>query len=91
MQLGKALEEPEIGLSALRRVGVSFTEEQKEQIKVLDFVGKKMESQAIMMKALNEQVGGAGVSAAGGLAGALDTLNEEFTVFLENNKLTKIE
>ena len=90
MQLGKALEEPEIGLSALRRVGVSFTEEQKEQIKVLDFVGKKMESQAIMMKALNEQVGGAGVSAAGGLAGALDTLNEEFTVFLENNKLTKI-
>ena len=90
MQLGKALEEPEIGLSALRRVGVSFTEEQKEQIKVLDFVGKKMESQAIMMGALNEQVGGAGVSAAGGLAGALDTLNEEFTIFLENNVLTKV-
>ncbi len=89
MQLGKALEEPEIGLSALRRVGVSFTEEQKEQIKVLDFVGKKMESQAIMMKALNEQVGGAGVSAAKGMAGAMDSLNEEFTLFIENNALTK--
>ncbi len=89
MQLGKALEEPEIGLSALRRVGVSFTEEQKEQIKVLDFVGKKMQSQAIMMKALNEQVGGAGVSAAKGMAGAMDSLNEEFTLFIENNALTK--
>ena len=89
MQLGKALEEPEIGLSALRRVGVSFTEEQKEQIKVLDFVGKKMESQAIMMKALNEQVGGAGKSAAKGMAGAMDSLNEEFTLFIENNALTK--
>ena len=90
MQLGKALEEPEIGLSALRRVGVSFTESQKEQIKVLDFTGKKMESQAIMLKALNEQVGGAGVNAADGLAGALDTLNEEFTIFLENNALTRV-
>ena len=30
LQLGKALEEPEIGMSALRRVGVSFTEQQKE-------------------------------------------------------------
>ena len=90
MQLGKALEEPEIGLSALRRVGVSFTQSQKEQIKVLDFTGKKMESQAIMLKALNEQVGGAGVNAADGLAGALDTLNEEFTIFLENNALTRI-
>ena len=33
MQLGKALEEPEIGLSALRRVGVSFTEDQKERLR----------------------------------------------------------
>lgn len=89
IQLGKALEDPAVGLSALKRVGVSFTEEQKELIQTLDFVGKKAESQAIMLKALNEQVGGAGVEAAGGLAGALDTLNEEFTIFLENNFLTK--
>ena len=90
LQLGKALEEPEVGLSALRRVGVSFTEQQKEQIKTLDFLGKKQEAQAIILKALNEQVGGTGVNAAKGLAGALDTLNEEFTLFIENNTLTKV-
>ena len=90
LQLGKALEEPEIGLSALRRVGVSFTEQQKEQIKTLDFLGKKQEAQAIILKALNEQVGGTGVNAAKGLAGAIDTLNEEFTIFIENNNLVKI-
>jgi hypothetical protein len=77
-------------LSALRRVGVSFTEQQKEQIKTLDFLGKKQEAQAIILKALNEQVGKTGVRAAEGLAGALDTLNEEFTLFIENNTLTKV-
>tara|TARA_R110001592_G_scaffold58288_1_gene176719 strand:- start:674 stop:2656 length:1983 start_codon:yes stop_codon:yes gene_type:complete len=90
MQLGKALEEPEIGLSALRRVGVSFSKSQKDLIKNFDFMGEKIKSQEIMLKALNEQVGGAGINAADGLSGALDTLNEEFTIFLENNSLTKI-
>ena len=90
MQLGKALEEPEVGLSALRRVGVSFSKSQKDLIKNFDFMGEKIKSQEIMLKALNEQVGGAGINAADGLSGALDTLNEEFTIFLENNALTTI-
>jgi hypothetical protein len=90
MQLGKALEEPEIGLSALRRVGVSFSKSQKDLIKNFDFMGEKIKSQEIMLKALNEQVGGAGINAADGLSGALDTLNEEFTIFLENNALTRV-
>ena len=33
MQIGKALESPEIGLTALRRSGVSFSQEQVKQIK----------------------------------------------------------
>jgi len=89
MQLGKALEEPEVGLSALRRVGVSFTEQQKDQIKTLDFMGEKLKAQTILLGALEEQVGDAGEAAAGGLAGAMDSLNEEFTIFIENNALTK--
>ncbi|MDB4614791.1 hypothetical protein OAH18_03770, partial [bacterium] len=87
LQLGKALEEPEIGLSALRRVGVSFNEQQKEQIKVLSLTGRQMEAQAIIIKALKEQVGGAGAGAAGGLAGAYDTLKENMALFFENNAL----
>ena len=90
LQLGKALEEPEIGLSALRRVGVSFTEEQKEQIKVLSLTGRQQEAQALIIKALKEQVGGAGVGAAGGLAGAFDTLGENITLFFEKAEAGKI-
>ena len=87
VQLGKALEEPEIGLSALRRVGVSFTEAQKEQIKVLSLTGQQAKAQALIIKALKEQVGGAGEGAAGGLAGAFDTLGENITLFFEKAEL----
>ena len=89
LQLGKALEEPEIGLSALRRVGVSFTEQQKEQIKVLAMTGRQMEAQAIIIKTLKEQVGGAGEGAAGGLAGAYDTLGENLNLFFERSATGK--
>ncbi len=89
MQLGKALEEPEIGLSALRRVGVSFTTQQKEQIKTFDFLGQKIKAQTVLLGALKGQVEGVAKDAATGLSGQLDTLNEEFTIFIENNRLTK--
>jgi len=85
LQLGKALEEPEIGLSALRRVGVSFNEQQKEQIKVLSMTGRQMEAQTLIIKALKEQVGGAGEGQAGGLAGAYDTLGENLNLFFERS------
>ena len=85
LQLGKALEEPEIGLSALRRVGVSFTKQQKDQIKVLSMTGRQMEAQTLIIKALKEQVGGAGAGAAGGLAGAYDTLKENINLFFERS------
>jgi hypothetical protein len=87
LQLGKALEEPEIGLSALRRVGVSFSEEQKEMIKVMSLTGRQAEAQAMILKALKEQVGGAGEGAAGGLAGAFDTLGENITLFFEQSAI----
>ena len=87
LQLGKALEEPEIGLSALRRVGVSFTEQQKEQIKVMSLTGRQAEAQQMILKALKEQVGGAGEGAAGGLSGAFDTLGENMTLFFEKSKI----
>ena len=85
-QLGKALEDPIIGLGALRRVGVSFTDAQKEMIKVLVMTGKKAEAQRIILDALNQQVGGAGVKAATGLAGAMDSLKENMDIFFENTK-----
>ena len=85
-QLGKALEEPIVGLGALRRVGVSFSESQKEQIKLFELTGQKVKAQEIILKALNEQVGGAGVKAAQGLAGAIDSVQEKFAMFFEETK-----
>jgi len=86
-QLGKALEDPILGLGALRRVGVSFTDAQKEMIKVLTMTGRKAEAQRIILDALDEQVGGAGVKAATGLAGAVDSLREKLDIFFERSKL----
>jgi hypothetical protein len=87
VQLGKALEEPIVGLGALRRVGVSFTDAQKDLIKSLTNTGRIAEAQEIILKALNTQVGGAGIEAAKGLAGAIDTLTENITIFFEESKL----
>ena len=85
-QLGKALEDPIVGLGALRRVGVSFTDAQKEMIKVLTMTGRKAEAQRIILDALDQQVGGAGVKAASGLAGAIDSLGENMDIFFERTK-----
>ena len=87
VQLGKALEEPIVGLGALRRVGVSFTDAQKDLIKSLTNTGRIAEAQEIILKALNTQVGGAGIEAAKGLAGAIDTLTENITIFFEESKI----
>lgn len=84
MQLGKALEDPTLGLTMLRRVGVSFTEQQREQIKVMTEAGRIAEAQGEILKVLRDQVGGTGkAEAGGGLAGAFDTLTENVNLFME--------
>lgn len=62
--LGKALDNPTQGLSALSRVGVSFTEQQKEQIKVMQEAGNMAGAQGIILDALKSQFGGAALAAA---------------------------
>jgi phage-related protein len=58
MQLGKALEDPIAGLGALRRVGVSFSEAQREQIKEMVEAGDVMGAQKMILDELEKQVGG---------------------------------
>jgi phage-related protein/predicted ATPase len=57
-QLGKALQDPIKGLTALGRSGVTFTNAEKEKIKALVESGKTLEAQTIIMKAVETQVGG---------------------------------
>ena len=76
LQLAKALEEPTIGLTALRRSGISFNEQQKEQIQLLVESGKQFEAQRIILDVVSGQLGGVAADSAQGFAGQIDTLNE---------------
>jgi hypothetical protein len=57
-QLGKALNDPIKGISALSRSGVTFTDQEKEKIKVLVESGKLLEAQDMILSAIEKQVGG---------------------------------
>lgn len=58
LQLGKALEDPAIGMTALTRVGVTFSEVQKVIIKDLVKEGKIREAQVVLLKTVEGQVKG---------------------------------
>lgn len=72
VQLGKALNDPIKGLTALSRSGVSFTEQQKEQIRVLQESGDLMGAQGIILQELRGEFGGAAEAANSGFHGALE-------------------
>jgi hypothetical protein len=57
-QLGKALQDPIKGLTALTRSGVTFTKQEKENIKVLVQSGQTLKAQDLILKAIETQVGG---------------------------------
>jgi hypothetical protein len=77
LQVAKALEAPEVGLTALQRSGTRFTDAQKTQVKAMVAANKTAEAQAFILKELQRQYGGASEEAAKGFAGAMDTLGEE--------------
>lgn len=83
LQLGKALEDPATGLTALRRSGVSFTQAEQDLIKSLQESGRAFEAQSLILDKVRQQVGGAGAGEAGGLSGAVDTLSQRWGEFLE--------
>jgi hypothetical protein len=58
VRLGKALNDPIAGISALTKVGVSFTTQQKEQIKALVEQGDVLSAQKIILSELQSEFGG---------------------------------
>lgn len=64
IMIGKALNDPAKGLSALSKAGIQFTDSQKETIKSLQKGGDVAGAQAIMLAELNKQFGGAAAAAA---------------------------
>jgi hypothetical protein len=85
IQVGKALQDPISGVTALRRVGVMLTDEQEKQIKKFMEVGDKASAQKIILKELETEFGGLatamGETSEGKMAqfaNALDDLKEKF-------------
>jgi hypothetical protein len=98
IQLGKALNDPIKGVTALQKVGVTFTAQQKEQIKAMVQSGNTMGAQKIILGELNKEFGGTAKAAAdpmqrlsvimGNLAeqigGAVMPAIDEFANFMAN-------
>lgn len=74
MMLGKALNDPVKGVSALGRAGVQFTKEQKDQIKTLVESGRTMDAQKMILKELETQFGGSAEAAGKTFGGRLNIL-----------------
>lgn len=71
IQLGKALNDPIKGITALSRVGVSFTKQQKDQIKTLVKSGRTMDAQKIILDELAKEFGGTAKAAGDTFEGSL--------------------
>jgi hypothetical protein len=71
IQLGKALNDPIQGVTALRRVGVQLTDTQEAQIKKFTELGQIQKAQKIILGELETQVGGAARAATAG-AGSIE-------------------
>lgn len=69
IRVGKALQDPIRGATALRRVGVNLTEQQQKQIKTLVDSNRLYDAQQLILKELSKEFGGS-FAAAGATATA---------------------
>lgn len=74
MQLGKALNDPVKGITALTRSGVSFTDSQKETINTMMNLGDVAGAQKIILEELANEFGGAAADKAKTFQGRVDAL-----------------
>lgn len=84
IQLGKALNDPIKGVSALADVGVTFTEEQKNQIKTMMDMNDVAGAQTVILKELQREFGGAAEAAGSSLSGKLSIAKQKFEELKES-------
>jgi hypothetical protein len=77
VQVGKALNDPVQGITALQRVGVSFTEDQKRVVESLVEMGDTSEAQRLILKELERQFGGSAAAAAQTFSGQMTVMTEQ--------------
>lgn len=84
IQVGKALQDPILGISALRRVGVNFSADQKEVVKNLVETGRTAEAQKLILKELATEFGGSSTEAAKTFGGQLKQLRNSLSEVAED-------
>jgi hypothetical protein len=75
IQLGKALNDPINGVTALRRVGVTLTDQQQKQIETLVKQNKLYDAQKIILNELSTEFGGSAAAQAATFSGQLTILS----------------
>ena len=83
LQVGKALNDPILGVTALRRQGVQLTKTQEKQIKTFVALGQQEKAQAIILKELNTEFGGSAEAAAKAGTGGFTILANKMKDFKE--------
>jgi len=81
--LGKALNDPVEGITALKRVGVQLTEAQEDQIASMVEMNDMAGAQAIILREINSQMGGVAEAAGDTLAGKLTIAKNRLLDFAE--------
>jgi phage-related protein len=76
--LGKALNDPVKGITALTRVGVTFTDEQKKTIDAMVKTGDVAGAQKVILGELNTEFGGAAKAAGQSFPGQLQRVHRAF-------------
>lgn len=89
LQLGKALQSPAEGLAALRRSGISFSDQQQKVIQSLVDTGRQAEAMRLILDGVSRQVGGTAKSQVVGLTGAVNTLGDAWGGLLKSFKDTQ--
>lgn len=76
IQVGKALNDPIDGISALSRVGVKFTDQQKKMIETMVNAGDTMGAQKVILEELAKEFGGSASAEAQTFGGQIKQINE---------------
>jgi phage-related protein len=84
LQVGKALNDPIRGMTALRRSGVSFTEQQTKQVARMQENGNLMGAQKLILAELSKEFGGAAKAVGSGFAGSMARAKDAVSDMLRN-------
>src|SRR5690606_21721575 len=81
--VGKALADPLRGITQLNRVGVVFTEQQRDQIEAMTKLGDVAGAQRMILRELEGQFGGVAEAMAQGPSAAIVQMKNAFGDFKE--------